>query len=183
MSFTQSVGFTNLLTATSLIGKGMSAYGTYQASQSEASINEFNARVKQQEAKLVREKAKFDLVIEGEKSRRAVATAQAQFAGRGVRSLVGTPADVLSQIAEAGEMNMLAIQFNADIDELNALSEAQVQLLKADQTRTAGKIDMFSTILGATPLLQQFKFKKKAPARTPTQKKMTPSVSGATAFA
>ena len=183
MSFTQSVGFTNLLTATSLIGKGVSAFGQNQQASREASINEFNARVKNQEAQMIREKAKFDLVIEGEKNRRDVATAQAQFAGRGVSSLTGSPADVLRQIAEAGEMNMLAIQFNSDVDAMNALSQAQVQLMIADDTRIAGKMNAASTILGALPLIQQFKFRKSVPANTGSQKTLIPSVSGATAFA
>lgn len=180
MSFATANLGTNLLNVASIAGQGLKAFGQVKESQAEASVNEFNSKVKQQEAFLIREKAKLDLVVARESARRDLGTAEAQFAGRGVRALVGSPKDVLFQIAEANELDILIDQFNADVDELNALNGSKLQLLKAKDTRTAGLINAGSTILGTLPEFGKFKWPTKSskPESSPTK-----SFSGITAFA
>ncbi len=162
MSFAGANLGTNLLNIANIAGQGLTAFGQVKQSQAEASVNEFNSKVKQQEAFLIREKAKIDLVVAREAARRDLGTAEAQFAGRGVRALIGSPKDVLLQIAEANELDILIGQFNSDVDELNALNESKLQLLIAKDTRTAGFISGASTLLGALPDFAKFKFTKGA---------------------
>ena len=162
MSFATANLGTNLLQIGNIAGQGLKAFGQAKQGQAEASVNEFNSKVKLQEAFLIREKAKLDLVVAREAARRDLGTAEAQFAGRGVRALVGSPKDVLFQIAEANELDISIDQFNADVDELNALNGSKLQLLKADQSRTAGFINAGSTLLGTLPEFAKFKFTKGA---------------------
>ena len=182
MSFTQSVGFTNLLTGISMVSKGVSAYGQYKTGQTSGAIYDYNARVNEQQAQLTREKTKLDLTIHREESRRRLAYAEAQYAGRGVMALKGSPADVLLQIAEASEMDALIIQFNGDVDALNAMTSAQINYMKARESRRAGIINAGTSLLSAIPDLQKFKFKSQ-PAPSESVPVMVPAVSGITAFA
>jgi len=187
MSFAQANLGTNLLNIANIAGQGLKAFGQAREGQVEASINEFNSKVKLQEAFLIREKAKLDLVVAREAARRDLGTAEAQFAGRGVRGRIGSPKDVLFQIAEANELDILIGQFNADVDELNALNESKIQLVKADQSRTAGFINAGATILGALPEFSKFKFTKgaftkKQKSSKPTPKTPTPRSVGSSSF-
>ena len=162
MSFAQANLGTNLLNIANIAGQGLTAFGQARQGQVEASINEFNSKIKQQEAFLIREKAKLKLVVAREAARRDLGTAEAQFAGRGVRNLIGSPKDVILQIAEANELDILIGQFNSDVDELNALNESKLLLVKADQSRTAGFINAGATLLGSLPDFAKFKFTKGA---------------------
>ena len=175
-----------LLSLAQIAGSALKAKSQVDEGSQSAEIFEFNAQLKQQEAFLIGEKAKLDLIVEREAARRTLALASAQFAGRGVRALTGSPADVMFEIAEALEMDRLITQFNTDIDQLNSINESKLLELKADQSRTAGKTDAGSTILGALPLLGNLNFGGgggATPTAAPVQLDTNFLTSSTTAFA
>lgn len=173
MSFLSGTQGSNLLTLLSFGGQAVKAFGQLQQSKREGEIFEFNAKIKQQEANLIREKAIIDKEVQREKARRSIAAKQAQFAGAGVISTAGSAGDVLLQTAEALELDILINQFNADVDELSALNEATFQLARAQSARSAGFINASSTLLRATPTLGKLKFKQ-------NRTKVTNAASGGT---
>lgn len=157
MSFLQGTGGTNLLTAITLGSKLLKGIGQFQEGRAEADVFEFNAKIKQEQAAAIRARSAQDLEVQRESARRRTATAEAQFIGGGVLP----PVNTMIQIAENEEQSILINQYNDDIDEFIALSEASLQLKKAQSARTAGFIQAGSTIIGALPLVTKFKFPQK----------------------
>jgi len=169
MSFATANLGTNLLTLAGIAGKTVKATSQIRQGNVEASVFEFNAKLKHQEAFLIGEKAKLDLVQDRETARRDLATASASFAGRGVISNVGSPSDVLFQIAEAHEMDRLITAFNTTIDINNALAESNLLEFKAKESVKAGRIEGGSTILGALSDFTKLKFTPKIVKSSPSR--------------
>jgi hypothetical protein len=161
MSFLSGTGGTNILNAINIGGQLLKGFSQLKQSNVEANVFEYNAKIKQQEADLIRQKSILDEQVQRERSRRTVASQQAQFAGSGVVSTVGSAADVLMQTSKNLEMDILINMFNASVDESNAINESRFQLQRAQSQRTAGRLEAGSTLLTALPLLGNFKFKSK----------------------
>jgi len=166
MSFTESGGATNIFTLLSFGGQVIKSLSQLKQSRIESDVFEFNAKIKQQEADLIRKKSILDTEVQREKARRSIARNQAAFAGAGVISTAGSAGNVLLQTAEVLELDILINQFNADIDELRAINESKFQLVKAQAARSAGRAGAATTLLTALPSLQKLKFKKKTPGTT-----------------
>lgn len=164
-----STGGTNLLTLLGIGANVLTAVSQIRQGQIERDTFEFNAAIKQQEAQAIRARQKLNLEVQRKKARRSIAEAQAAFVGGGVRSLVGSPAVALSEVAEALELDILIGQYNADIDEIRAINEAQFQLVRAQQAGTTGFLKAGQTLLATLPDIRKIKFKPKAPREPKTR--------------
>jgi len=164
-----SSGATNIFTLLSFTGQVVKSLSQLKQSRIESDVFEFNAKIKQQEAELIRQKSILDTEVQREKARRSIAKNKAAFSALGVISTSGSAADVLLQTAEALELDILINQFNADIDELRAINESKFQLVKAQAVRSAGRSAAGTTLLTALPSLSKLKFKKSTP--TPAEPK------------
>jgi len=156
-------GGTNIFTLLNFTGQIVKSLSQLKQSRIESDVFEFNAKIKQQEADLIRKKSILDTEIQREKNRRAIAKNKAIMCSSGIVCTAGSAADALLQTAEALEMDILINQFNADIDESRALNESRFQLVRAQSAISAGRAGAATTLLSALPSLSKLKFVKKTP--------------------
>ena len=149
-------------------GERGEAEQTAQAQEFAARAELFNSSVAREEGKLAQAKAKLDIVRRRKKAVSLVSEQEALFAKSGV-TLEGSPLLIIEDTIAQAELDILITQFNADVAESRAESEAQQAELAAEQRRgdakqerTAGRLRTTTTLLSAAEeLLQSSVFRKK----------------------
>lgn len=135
-----------------------------QAQEFAAGAELFNADIARQEARIARAKAKIEIGRRRKSGESLLSEQRALYAASGVRVDVGTPLVVMQDTLEEIEMDILIMQFNADVEAQRLESEARQAELRAEQRRymagqekTAGYIRAGARLLEATELLGKFK--------------------------
>lgn len=136
----------------------------------------FNADIARQEARIAQARAKIDIKRKREAGEALISEQQTLFAVSGVRVDVGTPLIVMQDTFEELELDLLTIQFNADVESQRLESEARQSEIRAEQRRgvaaqqrVAGRIRAGKTLLASTATFaQKFPVPEKKPKITRT---------------
>ncbi len=154
-----------------------------QAQEFAAEAELFNAGVARQEGLLAQASAKLNIARRRKVARSLISTQEALFAKSGVTS-EGSPILVMEESLAEAELDILIEQFNADVAQSRAESEAvQAEIragqrrLVAGQERTAGRARRTTTLIeSAIDLLGKFPTKKKTITTTPVSSRfLSPS--------
>lgn len=135
--------------AMTIAGGGMSAIGQMTAGQGAANASYYNAAIQQQRADQIRSETASNAQLQVEQNRRNMAQATANYGASGVDAQNGTPLEVLSDISTQGELARQLIVYRGTIGAMNAEEQAQLDLMKASSSKTAGTIGAFSTLLSS----------------------------------
>ncbi len=127
-----------------------------QAQEFAAGADLFNADIARQEARLVQARAKIDIARRRKAGERLVSEQQVLFAASGVRIDEGTPLIVMEDTLYENELDLLILQFNADIESQFLESQARQSELQAEQrrgvatqARIAGRLRAGKTLLSS----------------------------------
>jgi hypothetical protein len=131
---------------------------------SQAEANEQNAKIAQQQAKDAIQRGQVEEDQQRQKAARIKAQQQAQFAASGVDSTSGSALDVLTDTMYLSELDAANIRYNAGQEAFghnqqanNYLFQARSDRAAASNTRKAGRMQMFSTLIsGATTMADRF---------------------------
>ena len=146
-----AVGTGTLLTALGIGGTLLTAAAQFSASRSEAAFSEFNAGVQRQKADNIRKKAELDVSRHRKQARAFTSSQIAAYAAAGIVPDVGSALAVQTSDAADLELDARIIQYNADLEVLNALSGADLSLLRAQEARSSGFIQAGATLLTGIP--------------------------------
>jgi len=137
------------------IGAKKSADAQKEAGATNQSINEFNARIDDQNAALVREQARTDEATLRRNAESFKGKQRAGFAASGVDIGVGTPLLVIADTARQAEIEAMTVRNRAEIEATGHTASAQSKRFAGDRALASGKAGASSTILsGAGRLLQ-----------------------------
>ena len=145
------------------IGGGISGYGTYKQYSSSAAQQEFeaaqavqNAQLAKQQQGLVQEAANQQISNIGLSTSQQLGAATAGYAGGNIMVDSGTPLTYRMEAVSQAEREKAATQRQADLDMWKLENErrsllAQAAMLKraSKDTRSAGKLAAFSSLLGS----------------------------------
>ena len=159
MCVAATAGLVNTLTAVgtvvSMAATNQQAKAQAAAYNSQAEANEANARISREQAQDAIERGQEEEEKQRQKAARFKAGQKAAFAASGVDTTDGTPLDVLTDTAFASEVNAANIRYNAGQEALgfrrqanNYLYEAGADRAAASNAKSAGRMQMFSTLIG-----------------------------------
>ena len=137
-----------IMGAVGLGGSALSAYGTYKAGRQAKDNAYYNAKLKEQQAKLTREAMATETAGAHRDARRMKATQEAGYASSGAVVGEGTPLLVLAEQAGAMERDILNDRRTRMLEEQGLQSEARMLRYEGKQAKKAGTIGAVSTLLG-----------------------------------
>jgi hypothetical protein len=130
-----------------LAGSAMSANAQQQAGEAEKKAYEFNAQLKDEEAKQIKAKAMWDETISRESSRERISKMIASYAKSGVVLDEGSTLLVMADSAEKAEKDALAIRWDGDVNYAQALNEANMMRFYGKNAAKAGQMQAGTTLL------------------------------------
>lgn len=133
--------------ASSLVGTGISAYGSYQAGKQQKAAADYNAKMNEMEADRA-----LDVGIENTKrkrqdNQRRLASYRASFASSGVSSS-GSYTDFMSDSASQLEMQALDVFNQAQNQAASFRNQAASQRYSGAAAKSAGAIGAAGTLIG-----------------------------------
>lgn len=134
--------------AATAAGAGVSAYSTYEQGQSQKALNDYNAKLSDQNAQVAQRDAAIQANFTRHENQRIMAKQRAAFAANGVATDTGSP--LLTQVAQAGYLEMGALE----TERQGGIKAGQYQQ-QAVLDRMAGKAARRAGNLGATATLLQ----------------------------
>lgn len=149
--------------AATLAGGAVSAMGAQQQAEASAASNRYqsqvaanNALIAQQNAQYAREAGQAAAYQNQYKIRRAIGEQKAQQGASGIDVNSGSPLDVRVSTAELGELDTLTLLNNAEREAYgyesqatNFMAQSRLDLMEADNDRTAGKFGVAKSLIGA----------------------------------
>ena len=124
----------------------LQAVGVVQQSEAQARASEFNARVAREKAQLQKAQTAADVERQRRESRLRLGAVRAAAGAQG--GITGSALDIIASSAVQEELDILNIQQAGQVAEQDILTGARLDVLEAEQARTAGKIGAASQILG-----------------------------------
>lgn len=153
------MGVEAALLATSVIGAGMQAYGSWREGMDASEASKYNAEIARQtserEATMVEASGALDASRQRKKVSRLVGTQKAQYGGAGVE-LTGSPLDVMINTAGEGELDAQIMEYNTRVKASTLRYQGQAQGAYDEKLagiyERSGTTNMVSTLLtqGAT---------------------------------
>ena len=129
------------------VGTAISAYGAYQQGKQQKMLNDYNAKVAMQNKIAVAEKAEYDKEQLKRRVRKLKGSTTVALAKAGVDSTEGTAIDLFEEIAINQEMDLMMIQYNADMKARGYQIDADTATYTGNVAYQAGKMKMASTLL------------------------------------
>ena len=138
-----------------VLGTLTQASSQVQAGKTQAALFEYNAQVAEQQASLARKRGEIEADQQRRKAKRLSAQQRALYGASGVK-LTGSPAQVLIDTAMEQEFDARMIEYNASIESMNAMSDASISLMKAQQARSSSYMNAGSTLLTGVGTYMRF---------------------------
>lgn len=134
------------LTATA-VGTGVSAYNQYQAGKAQQALNNYNAQVNEQVAADTARDARIKANAQRAENERLKARQRALYAKAGVVLGTGTP--LLTQVAQAGELEMAALEVETagNVEAARLRTQAVLDRMAGKSASRAGTLGAAGTIL------------------------------------
>ena len=136
----------NLAMGASLAGTAMQGYGAYRGASDQASVDDYNARVMDADARLTERNTAAQMEMKTRETRRVLARQRALFGISGFTP-TGSLAGVAQDSAEAGVLDALAIRYGGQTEATKLRNRGKVQRTRADQTRTTGYLAAGTSLL------------------------------------
>lgn len=148
------------ITAISLIGTGISAFGQLRAASAAAAESDFrsdiaanNANIANQNADLALDKGAADAADKRAETRQAIGLQRAQLAGAGFSVEDGSSIEILTDTAVLGDVDVLRIEADAENRAANFRQQGSDFAAESELGRFASKSQKKSGIIGATGTL------------------------------
>lgn len=126
-----------------------------KAADYNAAISEQNARLAEQYAQAAEAKGEKDAQRQRVRTGQAMGEQRASLGAMGYDLSVGTPLDILSDTAAAGQIDVDNIIYNSQLealdkraDAVNFRNKATIQRVEGKQARNAGYFDAVTTLIG-----------------------------------
>lgn len=147
------------------VGQLQEAGGRAQEQEFAAGADLFNADIARQEARLAQARAKIEIRRARSAQSALISEQQVLFVASGVRIDEGTPLVVMQDTLEETELDLLILQFNADVESQRFESEARQLELRAGQRQVVAKQERAAGFLraGRTLLSASATFGQKFP--------------------
>lgn len=137
-----------IASATAAIGGSvMQAKGEREAAQAQANMSYYNASVAQQQADLIGKSSAFE-VVRMRKDKASIESAGRAGVAKAGLHLTGSPLLALAESASNAELDIMTEQFNAQVSQNAAISQANLDIYQAENIRRAGKAQAQATLLG-----------------------------------
>ena len=129
------------------VGTAISAYGAYQQGKQTKMLNDYNAKVAMQNKIAVAEKAEYDKEQLKRRVRKLKGSTTVALAKAGVDSTEGTAIDLFEEMAINQEMDLMMIQYNADMKARGYQIDADTATYTGKMAYQAGKMKAAGTLL------------------------------------
>ena len=134
-------------TIASVIAAGVSAYGSYEAGQSQKEAAEYNAEVQHQAAKAEIQSGNIKAQEMRDKARRIAGTQAATFGASGLDTTSGTASDILSETRMFGELDALRAINNAESAAYGLKAQSELDLFQGRAAARGGALSAGGTLL------------------------------------
>lgn len=139
-----------------VVGTMLSAYGSYQQAQSQASqqeaaaeatraqaqytanVNTYNAQVNEDNAANVRTKAAYDAALQRDKLKRVVGAQRLDYAAAGVELSSGSPLETMIQQVRDSELDIQTTLYNGELEASEFEKKAKLLRYGAENALTTG---------------------------------------------
>jgi len=129
------------------VGTAISAYGAYQQGKNTRALNEYNAQIAEQNAKIAQDKADYDKEQLKRRIRKLQGSTTVALSKAGVDATEGSAIDLFEELAIESEKDLLMIQYNADLKKRGYAVEAATARFTGAAAYQAGKMRATSTLL------------------------------------
>lgn len=138
---------TTIMTAVSLAGTAMTAYGQVQQGKAQEGQSEYNAAVSRNNATLAANRGVDKENAFRNQTKQLKQQQRAHFGASGVELASGSAADILADTENYGELDALNIRSNTadEVDQLNL--DARNEVLRGDNARSSANTRAFSSVL------------------------------------
>ena len=140
------MGIESALLISTVVGIGISAYGSYREGQDAAEAATYNARIAREEAALTEQAGALEASRQRSQISRLIGSQKAITAGSGVE-LTGSALDVMINTAAEGELDAQIIEYNTKVQASRFRSQSTRDIERAGAARTSGALKAGSTIL------------------------------------
>lgn len=131
----------------SAVGAGMSAYGQYQAGQTQKALGDYNANVRQVQAQEVTQQGMVAVDQQRARVRQVLGEQSVQAAAGGAVAGSGTFADLGTETAQYGEMDAQNLRLNALKQAWGLNAEAGIQRMEGDLGAKSGTFNALGGLL------------------------------------
>ena len=132
-----------------VVGGGVQAYGAYQQASYESDMANYNASVKEAEAKQVQNETRERLRRQRTENSQFKDSQRAAFAKAGITS-TGTPLSVMSQTAADLELAALDTAYQGESERQSLMQEAAVNRINAKQIKRGRNIKLGTDVLSTS---------------------------------
>ena len=133
--------------ALAFAGTAIQAYGAYQQGKQQKALNEYNAKVAEQNAQIAQDKADYDKEQLRRRIRKVKGSQIVALSKAGVDATEGSAIDLFEELAIMGEQDLLMIQYNADLKKRGYAVEAATARFTGAAAYQAGKMRAAGTLL------------------------------------
>lgn len=134
--------------ALGIIGGIVSGIGGAMQAQQQAANHRAQASLQRRQAALETEAASYKAKRQQGEVDRVLGRQRAQIAGSGL-ALAGTPADIISESAAEGALDIAAIRWNSNLAADNLRYEAKISDQNARNARSSAPIAFLTPVLGS----------------------------------
>lgn len=130
-----------------LAGTGLQAYGQYQAGAQQKAIDDYNARVKELEARTEEQRSIIESRKQAAAAARKMSELRAGLGASGAVSSVGTPLEILAEQARESEKENIAIGQEGVMAAQRAREQAKMLKYEGKAAKRAGIISAGTSLL------------------------------------
>lgn len=141
-----AVTATTIAAVAAVAGAGLAAYGAYQQGQTATKVGDYNARVRESEAKRVEMETRESLRRQRDANKRLVGRQRAQLAKSGVIE-EGSPVEVLAETSSLLELEALDYSRSSEAETRRLRSSAGMDRFEGRQAAMAGNINAGASLL------------------------------------
>lgn len=145
-----------IATVATVVGTGISAYGTYESMQQQADMTDYNAALADAEAKQVQAETREKATRARRENDRFKSKQRAAFAKSGITS-TGTPLEVMSQTAADLELGVLDLAYQGETKRRALLNKASINKYQAGSLKDAAPIATAGVLLGGATSIARMK--------------------------
>ena len=136
-----------IMVGASVAATGLSVYSAYKGSRAEARAYRMNAKVLDDEAAAVKEKAMYEESVHRDKLRKLLSSQRALYAKAGVNLSEGSPLAVISETAMEGEEEAMIIRRSGEVEADSLKNKAKLQRFYGKQAKKSGYFGMADSFL------------------------------------
>jgi len=133
--------------AITAVGTGVSAYSSYQSGKAQQRINEYNAKVNEQDAANRERDGRMLANAQRARSQKILATQRTLYAKGGVVGETGSPLMVMAEQAGQLEMAALDVGRTANAEAGRLKTQAVLDRMSGKAARQAGTLNAVGTVL------------------------------------